>query len=843
MPGNLVKSVMLKIQASDGDTEAKLDRISEKADELARKHPDLKVKIDTGAASAKLAVLRRELKDTADQGDKTGITFKGLASDVAEMATGLGAGSGAVGEMSMLQKVLLGLNVATGLGEPLMAGLTVAVGGLSSGLVSAGAGLGAFGLLAKVNLSAASAAASAAQKAQTTYTSAVTAANASYRKQMSDATTATERQSAATARASAIQAAYKARVQATSEAYANLSPEQVKLSKDLAAISGQWQKFSASFAGPTATVVGQVRPLITELLPDVRKLAMAGEAGISSMLSVLSSKGTSGLNRFVSMLANNAPEAIMRLGIAIGHIVTGIGGILRAFMPASHDILAGLDDITGKFAKWGSTLSGHSGFQSLMAMFKSETPLAMNALKQLGGIIKTVVAQMTGMSTFSNSKMLLQLAVPILKLVNALLKAHPQLVWLILYLKLAADGGKKLKAAFDGVSGAFAALSKGKQALSDLSGGFSSAETAASDASGAWGTMGGKLSTVLTKLGLMKAAQVEATVATEGETAAQGELDVAMDANPIGLIIVAVAALAAGIYELAKHSAAFRDFWKAAWKDIQAVAMAVFHVLEPALKVYADLWKVEWDIVKTVSLAAFRILEDAAKLWVKQWVVEFDLARDAVKFAFSLITDYIRINVNAIKAVLSWFGRLGSLFLGWFMDAANAVYAGTQRILSFVRALPGRILGALANLGSLLFGAGVNAIEGFIHGMGSMLGEVENVAESIGKSALHGVESFLHIGSPSKLLYDRGVMAAKGFELGIGAGTSGVESAARKMAAAVAGGTGAAAGGSGGINLTLEVHAPAGAAMLPAQFWTEFMNGIRAKGGSPAIVLKKVKFA
>jgi phage-related protein len=376
-------------------------------------------------------------------------------------------------------------------------------------------------------------------------------------------------------------------------------------------------------------------------------------------------------------------------------------------------------------------------------------------------------------------------------------------------LKLAADGGKKLKAAFDGVSGAFAALSKGKKALSDLSGGFSSAETAASDASGAWGSMGGKLSTVLQKLGLMKAAQAEATVATEGETAAQGELDVAMDANPIGLIIVAVAALAAGIYELAKHSAAFRDFWKAAWKDIQAVAMAVFHVLEPALKVYADLWKVEWDIVKTVSLAAFRILEDAAKLWVKQWVVEFDLARDAVKFAFSLITDYIRINVDVIKAVLSWFGRLPGLFLGWFMDAANAVNTGTQRILSFVRSLPGKIISALSSLGSMMFNAGAHAIEELIGGITSRIGSLGSTMSGVASK----IAGFIGL-SPAKegplsgggAPFIRGSHITADMAAGMMSRTSAVGAAARKMAAAVAGGTAGGGAGAGAGAQRLDVY-------------------------------------
>lgn len=70
MAGNLVKSVMLKIVSDDGDTEAKLKRISEKADELGRQHPELKVRIDTAAASAKLAVLREEMKATTEDAVK-----------------------------------------------------------------------------------------------------------------------------------------------------------------------------------------------------------------------------------------------------------------------------------------------------------------------------------------------------------------------------------------------------------------------------------------------------------------------------------------------------------------------------------------------------------------------------------------------------------------------------------------------------------------------------------------------------------------------------------------------------------------------------------------------------
>lgn len=54
-------------------------------------------------------------------------------------------------------------------------------------------------------------------------------------------------------------------------------------------------------------------------------------------------------------------------------------------------------------------------------------------------------------------------------------------------------------------------------------------------------------------------ALAEGKTETEAAAAAQVELDGAMDANPIGLIVAAIAALAIGFYEAYEHSATFRN--------------------------------------------------------------------------------------------------------------------------------------------------------------------------------------------------------------------------------------------------------------------------------------------
>lgn len=72
----------------------------------------------------------------------------------------------------------------------------------------------------------------------------------------------------------------------------------------------------------------------------------------------------------------------------------------------------------------------------------------------------------------------------------------------------------------------------------------------------------------LVSLAAHKAAMVAGAVATGIVTAAQWAWNVALYANPIGLIILAIIALVAGIYLLWTNSAGFRDFFIGMWDHI-----------------------------------------------------------------------------------------------------------------------------------------------------------------------------------------------------------------------------------------------------------------------------------
>ena len=800
MAGNLVKSVMLKITASDGDTEAKLDRITAKADELGEKHPDIKVKIDSAAASAKLAVLRAELRDTARDEKKASdasMSFSerlralgGSAGAVTALDSGL---KGAAESGSKFGMVMAGLNIVTGLGEPLMAGLLVTTGALSAGLVSASAGLGVFGLAAKSVWSSVSKNVTAAAAAQEKIAAGATGKNL-------------------IADNKALAASLKG---------LNAGQQSLVLGASNAELS--WHKFTLGAAAGVSSVLVPALGLVPKVLSLMSGFLPPVESALRGIVSDVShGLGSAGFTSFVSMLQKSAGPMITDLAKAIGNVVVGIGGILKAFMPVTHQVFGGLDSLTKKFATWGTTLTSHSGFKDLMGMFKSETPLAVSALKSLIGIVRQVVSSMTGLDTFSNSRMLLQLANPILKFVNALVKAHPEIVWLVLYLKLAADGGKKLKTAFQGVSAGLGLLKAGKSAFSDLKAGMNDSEAAAAEGATMWTALGSNISGAVTAVKGWTIWSKIGAAATRVWTGVQAAFDAVMDANPVALVVIAVAALVAAIVILTVKFKFMRDFWKDSWKDITAV-----------------------------TRTAFRFLEDAVKLWARQWTAGFGLVRDVVRDVFSFIAGFIRTEVSVVRTVLGWFGRLGGLFRGWWDDAVNAVESVAGRMLAFVRSIPGKILSALASLPGQLFSFGARIISMLASGIMSAIGSVAHAMTSIGSEILDHIPHspakkgpLSGAGSPDVAGRRISQMLGQGIILGLPS----VTSAAHRMAGAVSGAvmTGGAmrTAGGGGTPIVIEMSIPHGAAaMLPAEFWTEFKNGIRVRGGDPRIVTAKVKFA
>ncbi len=335
-------------------------------------------------------------------------------------------------------------------------------------------------------------------------------------------------------------------------------------------------------------------------------------------------------------------------------------------------------------------------------------------------------------------------------------------------------------AAWDGITSGLSAVATGAKtaavATLDFSRSLLTSAASGLRAAGAW---------MLEKVQL-----VATTVAEKAATAAQWLLDAAMDAYPISLIIIAIAALVAAFVYLWNHSKAFRDFWIGLWHDIQQIISDV-----------VDWIKTHWQLLIEIILGPLGVIIVEV---VKHW--------DQIKQIF---TDA----VHAVGDVLSWFGSLPGKFESWLGSMVATIGSKIGDAINWFSSLPTKIKDLLGDAGSWLVSIGEDIIKGLGSGIDNMVGWVENKVKSIGGGIVSSVKSFLGIGSPSKVMADQvGKQIPAGIAQGIMANLGAIQTAAHMAGqvtvTAAHGGLGAggltapaplptAAGGGGSIELHL----------------------------------------
>ncbi|WP_078290666.1 phage tail protein [Mycobacterium sp. D16R24] len=255
-------------------------------------------------------------------------------------------------------------------------------------------------------------------------------------------------------------------------------------------------------------------------------------------------------------------------------------------------------------------------------------------------------------------------------------------------------------------------------AITGRIGEVSGALTTAKDLIGgddAWGagaldTMNNALGTATPLLEGMNAAAILASAganavafASKAAAAAQRLWNLAMTANPIGLIVVAVGALVAGIIYAYQHSDRFRAIVDAAWKAIKIAAEAV-------VKWFMDT---AWPMLK-------RVWEGIGDGW--NWLVsKASEVWTGVREKFTGMVDFVKglpgAITNAAKGM--WDGLKNGLVavLNWIGDKWNAV-ADTLSI-----EVGGTKISAIPHMPKFGFDVGgytgnvpVNRIAGVVHG-------------------------------------------------------------------------------------------------------------------------------
>lgn len=142
-------------------------------------------------------------------------------------------------------------------------------------------------------------------------------------------------------------------------------------------------------------------------------------------------------------------------------------------------------------------------------------------------------------------------------------------------------------------------------------------------------------------------AMVASSVAAKALAAAQWLVNAAMEANPIGLVVAAIAALAAGLIYAYKHSETFRSIVNGAFHAVSDAASFMWNdVLKPTFKFIVDAWlAVAGAIVHGAASAFGWVPGIGGKL--KSAAKEFDSFRDQVNASLDGVKKNVHVQVSA----------------------------------------------------------------------------------------------------------------------------------------------------------------------------------------------------
>jgi hypothetical protein len=139
-----------------------------------------------------------------------------------------------------------------------------------------------------------------------------------------------------------------------------------------------------------------------------------------------------------------------------------------------------------------------------------------------------------------------------------------------------------------------------------------------------------------------------------------------MTANPIGIIIVAIAALVAAFVIMWIKFKWFRDFWKGIWREVVSIFRGVWVAIKPIVGLMITGFKLEFAVIKAIVVAVWRAIKTETQL---AWKVVVRLVKGA-------ITD-IKLAIAGVKAVVAVFSKIWSAVKG----VTDKIWAGIKAVV------------------------------------------------------------------------------------------------------------------------------------------------------------------
>ena len=187
------------------------------------------------------------------------------------------------------------------------------------------------------------------------------------------------------------------------------------------------------------------------------------------------------------------------------------------------------------------------------------------------------------------------------------------------------------------------------------------------------------------------------TTAIKSVGLAQAALNVIMAANPIGLIVAAIAGLVTAFVVLWNKSEKFRDFWKGLWEEIKKTVEKYIGAVVNFFKGAWDKIKAAWNGVKDFFKGIWEGIKavfSAVGTWFKD---KFKEALTNVIVVWTAVHDFFQGIWEGIKNV---FASIGNWFKEKFQEAVDNIKAVFITIVLFVEEVREKVKNIFANIGN-----------------------------------------------------------------------------------------------------------------------------------------------
>lgn len=532
----------------------------------------------------------------------------------------------------------------------------------------------------------------------------------------------------------------------------------------------------APATGPMVTALGQI---VKAGLPFIEQFAKWSAGALQAKAAFIgSAEGATWLQTKITA----GVATIQQLLRIVGNLSTALNGLFTASGASGGSLLDTIERLTASFARWTASAQGQETLRTLFQSLVSITESLLVIIPQVAGalgVIAGIFASLPGpvqsvVGSFLGWSLVL----------GPIISRLAPLVALVLRIGPSLLTGGLAVARFALTLGSMG-LAAGRAVVATT--------VAAAQIAARWVAMAVAATAQAVRVaaawlltaGTNAATAIATMVANAARYVAQWVIMAAGAAanaarTALAWVLVNGAAAATAVAGMVANAARII----AQWVLMAAGAMARAAIMAAAWLI--AMGPVGWVIAAVVALVA---------LIIANW----DTVKNATIAAWNAVSQWVSNAWNTIVSTVSgWIAKAVTFVVnGWnnaktattnaWSSLVSTVQSWIGRVLAFVGALPGRILSALASLGSLLVGLGGDLVQGLWRGIQAGWSWLTGAVGDLARGLLNAAKAALGIASPSKLfnrLVGRWIPAGVG--KGVTAGTSQAVGAVQAMARRVA---------------------------------------------------------